>query len=63
MSLDVFQPVVRAWFEERFGTPTEPQADGWPVAAAGGDLLIAAPGVDREGIEAFLERFRQVAHR
>ena len=26
-----FQPLVRAWFHERLGEPTEPQIAGWPL--------------------------------
>ncbi len=38
-----FHPLVSGWFEERFGTPTEPQAEGWPHIAAGRDTLVSAP--------------------
>src|SRR5438067_767635 len=37
----MFHPSVAAWFEGRFGTPTEPQALGWPHIASGRDTLIA----------------------
>ena len=32
--LETFHPLVRRWFERRFGEPTEPQALGWPEIAA-----------------------------
>src|SRR5689334_25278801 len=38
-----FHPVVAKWFEEKFGTPTEPQQRGWPAIQAGSHVLIAAP--------------------
>ena len=43
MSLELFHPVVNAWFRSRFTEPTEPQVQGWPPIAAGRDILIAAP--------------------
>ena len=30
-----FSPLVRRWFEARFGTPTPAQAEGWPAIAVG----------------------------
>ena len=39
-----FHPAVAEWFRRRFPDgPTEPQAQGWPLIAAGRDTLIAAP--------------------
>src|SRR3989449_11409057 len=38
-----FHPSVRSWFQARYGTPTEPQALGWPRIQAGEDTLVAAP--------------------
>ncbi len=35
-------PIVREWFVEKFGTPTEPQEQGWPHILAGRDTLISA---------------------
>src|SRR5438105_654963 len=34
-SLEWAHPLVREWFVERFGTPTEPQEQGWPHILAG----------------------------
>ncbi|MCA2981089.1 MAG: Flp pilus assembly complex ATPase component TadA, partial [Myxococcaceae bacterium] len=42
-ALRPFHPVVRAWFHETLGAPTEPQVRGWPLVRAGKDVLIAAP--------------------
>ena len=36
-------PVVREWFLNRFGSPTEPQEAGWPEILANRDALISAP--------------------
>jgi Lhr-like helicase len=33
--LSHFDPLVEEWFRERLGTPTEPQAQGWPPIRAG----------------------------
>ncbi len=52
--LDTFHPLVATWFRERFGTPTEPQALGWPTIAAGRDTLIAAPTGSGKTLAAFL---------
>jgi ATP-dependent Lhr-like helicase len=50
-----FHPAIRAWFERRFPLgPTEPQALGWPVIAAGGDALVAAPTGSGKTLTAFL---------
>jgi ATP-dependent Lhr-like helicase len=49
-----FSPLVRRWFEERFGTPTPAQAEGWPTIAAGHDTLIAAPTGSGKTLAAFL---------
>jgi ATP-dependent Lhr-like helicase len=52
-----FHPAIRAWFERRFPLgPTEPQALGWPVIAAGGDALVAAPTGSGKTLTAFLLR-------
>ena len=52
--LQGFHPTVRDWFERRFGTPTEPQAQGWPHIQAGEDTLIAAPTGSGKTLAAFL---------
>jgi ATP-dependent Lhr-like helicase len=52
--LEGFHPRVRAWFEARYGTPTEPQALGWPRIQAGEDTLIAAPTGSGKTLAAFL---------
>ena len=52
--LEGFHPAVRAWFEGRYGTPTEPQALGWPRIQSGQDTLIAAPTGSGKTLAAFL---------
>src|SRR2546425_586961 len=41
--LQGFHPSVRTWFEARYGTPTEPQALGWPRIQTGRDILVTTP--------------------
>src|SRR5688572_15541417 len=50
---DLMHPVSAAWFRERFGEPTEPQARAWPAIAAGRDTLIAAPTGSGKTLAAF----------
>src|SRR5438477_1307486 len=52
--LSGFHPTVADWFQRRFGTPTEPQAAGWPRIQAGEDTLIAAPTGSGKTLAAFL---------
>ena len=54
MSLDTFHPIVRTWFERRFGAPTDAQALGWPAIASGRHTLIAAPTGSGKTLAAFL---------
>jgi ATP-dependent helicase Lhr and Lhr-like helicase len=49
-----FDPIVERWFTDRFGSPTEPQALGWPEIAAGRDTLISAPTGSGKTLAAFL---------
>ena len=50
----MFHPAVWNWFEQKFGTPTEPQALGWPPIQRGEDTLIAAPTGSGKTLAAFL---------
>ncbi|HSA92768.1 MAG TPA: DEAD/DEAH box helicase [Terriglobales bacterium] len=47
-------PLVREWFLERFGSPTEPQEQGWPHILAGHATLISAPTGSGKTLAAFL---------
>ncbi len=49
-----FHPLVRAWFAERFGAPSEPQRLGWPAIACGQHTLILAPTGTGKTLAAFL---------
>src|SRR5580698_8014381 len=47
-------PLVAEWFVKRFGTPTEPQEQGWPEILAGRTTLISAPTGSGKTLAAFL---------
>src|SRR5262247_2105333 len=49
-----FHPAVARWFEETFGTATEPQRRGWPAIQSGGHTLIAAPTGSGKTLAAFM---------
>ncbi len=53
-SLDWAHPLVRDWFVQRFGTPTEPQEQGWRHILAGHTTLISAPTGSGKTLAAFL---------
>ncbi|PWT82377.1 MAG: ATP-dependent DNA helicase [Acidobacteria bacterium] len=49
-----FHPAVARWFERVFGSPTEPQINGWPAIQSGGHVLISAPTGSGKTLAAFL---------
>src|SRR3954463_12864726 len=49
-----FHPAVAQWFEQMFGSPTEPQIRGWPAIQSGQHVLIAAPTGSGKTLAAFL---------
>jgi ATP-dependent Lhr-like helicase len=53
-SLDWMHPLVRDWFVAKFGTPTEPQSQGWPHILAEKTTLICAPTGSGKTLAAFL---------
>jgi ATP-dependent helicase Lhr and Lhr-like helicase len=53
-SLSWAHPLVQEWFVARFGTPTEPQEQGWPHILAGHTTLISAPTGSGKTLTAFL---------
>src|SRR5436190_21841890 len=53
-SLTWAHPLVQEWFTAKFGTPTEPQEQGWPHILAGRTTLISAPTGSGKTLAAFL---------
>ncbi|HEY4380771.1 MAG TPA: DEAD/DEAH box helicase, partial [Acidobacteriaceae bacterium] len=47
-------PVVQEWFLTKFGSPTEPQIDGWPAILRDEPTLISAPTGSGKTLAAFL---------
>jgi ATP-dependent Lhr-like helicase len=54
MNRSQFHPAVARWFEQTFGSPTEPQVLGWPEIQAGRHVLISAPTGSGKTLAAFL---------
>ena len=54
VSLAWAHPLVAEWFLARFGSPTEPQEQGWPEILAGRTTLISAPTGSGKTLAAFL---------
>jgi len=52
--LEWAHPLVRDWFVDRFGGPTEPQVQGWPHILAEQNTLISAPTGSGKTLAAFL---------
>src|SRR5204862_6730442 len=55
-----FHPVIARWFEEKFGSPTEPQQRGWPAIQSGARTLIAAPTGSGKTLAAFFASLDQL---
>jgi ATP-dependent Lhr-like helicase len=55
-----FHPVIEQWFEQKFGTPSTPQEQGWPSIQSGADTLIAAPTGSGKTLAAFLAALDQL---
>ncbi|HYA64993.1 MAG TPA: DEAD/DEAH box helicase, partial [Candidatus Sulfotelmatobacter sp.] len=53
-ALDWAHPIVREWFLNRLGSPTEPQEQGWPHILRGSTTLISAPTGSGKTLAAFL---------
>src|SRR5438046_6330245 len=49
-----FHPAVARWFEQTFGSPTDPQLRGWPAIQSGRHVLISAPTGSGKTLAAFL---------
>jgi ATP-dependent helicase Lhr and Lhr-like helicase len=53
-ALDWAHPLVREWFLNKLGEPTEPQEQGWPHILRGSTTLISAPTGSGKTLAAFL---------
>ncbi|MGZ4148055.1 MAG: DEAD/DEAH box helicase, partial [Actinomycetota bacterium] len=54
VTLDVFSPAVRTWFDSTFDEPTPAQREGWAAIARGDHTLILAPTGSGKTLAAFL---------
>lgn len=61
--LDWAHPLVRDWFISAFGTPTEPQQQGWPAILSGQSTLISAPTGSGKTFAAFLICIEQLVRK
>jgi ATP-dependent Lhr-like helicase len=52
--LEWAHPVVREWFLAKYGSPTEPQEQGWPYILGQRTTLISAPTGSGKTLAAFL---------
>jgi len=52
--LDIFHPLIRKWFAEKVGVPTEVQRLAWPAIASGEHVLATAPTGSGKTLAAFL---------
>ncbi len=53
-ALDRFHPIVRQWFGQLVGTPTDIQTRAWPEIAGGNHVLVTAPTGSGKTLTAFL---------
>ena len=61
--LSRLHPVVRKWFKETFGAPSDPQQQGWPAIASGEHTLILAPTGTGKTLAAFLWELNELITR
>ena len=52
--LEPFHPLIRQWFQERVGTPTDIQRLSWPRICRGEHVLLTAPTGSGKTLTAFL---------
>jgi ATP-dependent Lhr-like helicase len=55
-----FHPVLRSWWDGRFGDPTAAQSEGWSAIRRGEHTLIAAPTGSGKTLAAFLTSIDQL---
>ncbi len=60
-ALALFHPLIRAWFGERFGTPTDVQEDSWRAIGERRHVLLTAPTGSGKTLAAFLWAINQLA--
>jgi len=53
-ALNLFHPLIRKWFTERVGTPTDIQTRAWPEIAKQRHTLVTAPTGSGKTLTAFL---------
>ena len=63
VSLAWAHPLVAEWFLGKFGSPTEPQEQGWPEILAGRTTLISAPTGSGKTLAAFLICIDRLVHK
>jgi ATP-dependent helicase Lhr and Lhr-like helicase len=57
-----FCPAIARWFEDKFGSPTPAQDQGWPAIQSGAHTLIAAPTGSGKTLAAFLASLDSLFH-
>ena len=60
MILDAFHPLVREWFLEKFGNPTDIQEKGWREISSRSHVLMTAPTGSGKTLAAFLWSLNQL---
>jgi ATP-dependent Lhr-like helicase len=59
-ALNLFHPLIKTWFLEKYGEPTDVQLKSWPVVASGKHVLITAPTGSGKTLAAFLWALNQI---
>ena len=58
--LSLFHPIIRQWFSEQVGTPTDVQEKVWPQIARNRHVLVTAPTGCGKTLAAFLWGINQL---